>query len=168
MKKENLSLLVIGAIALMVGFGGWYLYTSVVGNGGEGSRTSTVEMKDEASSQDTAARAREERVEELKQQKERVESLAVSGRIVAVGDNKFDLDGGWTVVITPETELISSFMRTQEEVEELKAEGIDAELVGREEGSFSDFSVEMNVKVYAKEKIGDKEEFEADKVVYRK
>lgn len=165
MKKENLKLILLGGLALLVGFGGWHIFSYFQKQSASKQGTSeelTTPKKDvfPTIEESKLAEFSEEENKEIREQRTLVEAKGVRGVIDEISESNLvlsSLDGrqSWKVLITPGVRFVNTAS---------ESEGKESE----NGGQISDLEKGMEVKVYATEKIGTKTELKAQKIVYRR
>lgn len=162
--KDNKNIFILGFLALLVGFSGWYGYTYWQQRSKTEQKVSEEVVTSQVDNLPTIPESKltdftEEEKEELQKQRVALESKSVQGNIEEINGqiiSLFSLDGNqsWSVEVTSETRFVNRSLSDEEQENQV--------------GELSDLESGMEVKVYAVEQIGTKTEFEAEKIIYRK
>ncbi len=167
MKKENLSLIIIGAVALLIGFGGWYLYSSFFGSEKQKQSVPSTTVNDQVPSESpenihVISTPTEEEVEEKSMSNKLRLGLAFEGEITNVSDNSI-------VVKNNEDQMVKTVLIDEQMTEIIVFEMSEEDgPPNSSEGTISDFESGQSVKVTSEETIGEKEEFTAANIILRK
>jgi len=163
MKKENLSLIVIGAIALVVGFGGWYLYSNYFVS----RRDQNFKDPEIGRQQQSTPTVISDPFDKPTGVPTRTNLLSVKGVILSIGDSLLTIEEtlangdkiNWTVLVNESTEIVKRIDRPIEEVRKSIEEGNRIRPYTEESADFSAFETGQNLIINASDNIAGKSEF---------